>query len=75
MERDQGVLVDNKLNMSERCAAVAKKAHRMLACINTCIPSRDEEVTVLPYSELFRPHLEYCFHFWSVLYQKDVDRL
>lgn len=63
MERDLGVLVDDKFNMSEQCAAVTKKAHRMLAYINTCISSTDEEVTILPYSVLFRPHLKYCFTF------------
>ncbi|KAK4823676.1 hypothetical protein QYF61_005647 [Mycteria americana] len=72
VERDPG---DNKLNMSEQCAAVAKKANRMLGCINKAITSRDKKVIIPLYSALVRPHLEYCVQFWSLLYKKDVDRL
>ncbi|PKU48493.1 hypothetical protein llap_1234 [Limosa lapponica baueri] len=75
VERDLGVLVDNKLNMNEQSATVAKKVNRMLGCIDKGIPTRDKEVFIPLYSVLIRPHLEYCVQSWSPPYKKDVGRL
>jgi len=46
VESDLGVLVDNKLNVNEQCAAVAKQANWMLGCINKGITSRGKEVMI-----------------------------
>jgi len=58
--RDLGVLVDNKLNMNEQCAAVEKKTNSVLGCINKGITSRDKEVIIPLYLVLVRPQLENC---------------
>lgn len=45
----------NKVNMSEHCAAAAKKDNSMLGCLNKDITSRDE-VIIPPYTvDQFRP--------------------
>jgi len=58
-------MVDNKLNMSEQCAAVAKQANRILGCMNQCITNRGEEVISL-HSEL-AGHSWNAVQFWSLL--------
>ncbi|GAB0206038.1 mitochondrial enolase superfamily member 1 [Grus japonensis] len=75
VEKDLGVLIDEKLNMSRQCALAAQKANRVLGCIPSSVTSRSREVILPLCSALVRPHLQCCIQLWRPQYRRDKELL
>jgi len=74
-EKDFGLLVDEKLNMTWQCTLATQKSKRTLGCIKRSVSSRAREVILPLYSALVRPHLGFCIQLWSPQHGKDKDLL
>ena len=74
-EKDSGVLVGKKLNMTRQRAFAAQKANRILGRIKSSVASRSREGILPLCSPLLRPHLQDCVQLWGPQPRKDMELL
>jgi len=75
VERDPGVLVDDRLTMSQQCALAAKKANGILGFFKKSVASRSRELFLPLSSAPVMTHQEYCVQFWVPSFKKDEELL
>lgn len=74
--RDLGILLDQKLNLSEHIEEIVCRAYRMMGFVlRTAKPFKRKESYLLLYKTLVRPYLEYGSVIWNPLYNKYIKKL
>jgi len=74
-EKDLGVSVSERSNLSWQCVFAAQKASCIVGYIKRSMATRLRAVILPLYSARVRPHLEYCVQFWSPQHKKDRELL
>jgi len=73
--KDLGVLVDEKINVTQQCALPAQKANCILSHIKRIMSSRKREGILPLCSAVVRPHLDSYIQLWSPQHRKDMGLL
>lgn len=70
-----GVLVDNRINMTQQYALAGMKDSNILLWNNKKIATRAKEVIFPLYLAIIKKQLEYCIHFCTSQCKKDAYKL
>ena len=71
-EKDLGVTFSNNLKFSKHIHNCASKANQILGLVKRTFECMDEDMFLLLYKTLVRPHLEYACSVWNPWLKKDI---
>ena len=73
VERDLGILVDDKLSFSDHIHTVAQKANKIMAVIKRTFVYLNSNTLKLLFKAIVRPHLEYGVPVWYPYKKKEKE--
>jgi len=74
-EKDLGVLVGEKLDVTQQCVVTAPKANHILGCIPSSVGNTSREGILPLCPALVRPPRESCVQLWSPQHRTDLELL
>ena len=75
VEKDLGVHTDNSLKFSEHCQNKVNTANKTLRYIRHTFKYMDEDMFLLLYKALVRPHVEYATCIWNPYLKYNMDMI
>lgn len=75
VEKDLGVHTDNKLKFTDHCQIKINTANKVLRYIRHTFQYIDEQMFLLLYKALVRPHLEYASCIWNPHLKYNIDSI
>jgi len=73
--RDLGVIIDNKLTMSQHISTITSKARVRASLIFKCFHSKDRSTLFKAFTTYVRPLLEYATPVWSPLTVTNITKI
>ena len=74
-EKDIGIFVDKKLDFGLHIAQKTKQANQIMGIIRRTFRYMSEDMFVMLYTTLVRPHLEYGVSVWNPYKKKYIDQI
>ena len=71
VERDLGILIDNKLTFHKQCSSAITKANKLLGIIRRSFEYINVDMMLCLYKSLIRPVIEYGIIIWGPHYVID----
>ncbi|GAB0179961.1 cAMP-dependent protein kinase inhibitor alpha [Grus japonensis] len=75
VKKDLGVLVANKLSMSQQCDLAAKRVNSFLGCMRKSVAKQVEGGDSFPLLSTSETYLECWVELWPLQYKRDKDML